>query len=88
MRLKQQRLKHDNTPTRLLGDALHDAGVLVEEVVPGHAGLARHARGDHHDVAVLEGGGHLVGTNVAGDLCRAVDVRNVGGDARSVDDIV
>ena len=36
----------------LLGDRLHDPEVDVEQVVAAHAGLARHAGRNHHDVGV------------------------------------
>ena len=37
-----------------LGEARDDAGVDLEEVVAGHAGLAGDARGDDDDVGILE----------------------------------
>ena len=39
-------------PDDLLHDAPDDLRVLEEEIVAGHAGLARQARGDDHDVRV------------------------------------
>jgi hypothetical protein len=42
----------------VLGNALcqglHDAGVDVEQVVTGHAGLARHSSRDDHQVSTLQ----------------------------------
>lgn len=42
----------------MLGDGsaepLHDAGVDVEEIIPGHAGLPGHPGGDDDDVGALQ----------------------------------
>jgi len=60
---------HDDGVGRLLesvlGYALDDAGVGVDEVLPAHARLAGHARGDDHDIGA---GGVLpvVGADDAG----------------------
>mmetsp|Transcript_80394 Transcript_80394/g.209705 ORF Transcript_80394/g.209705 Transcript_80394/m.209705 type:complete len:252 (+) Transcript_80394:348-1103(+) len=59
---------------------LDDAGVDVEEIVARHAWFARDARGDHDDVAAVQGGLQLV-ASVAGALRVRADMRQVGGDA-------
>lgn len=64
-----------------LGQVTDDGGVGVEEVVARHAGLARNAGGDQHDLGALEGGGEAGGSGlVALDGGLGVDVSNIGGD--------
>jgi hypothetical protein len=57
----------------LLDDAADDLGVLEEQIVPGHPGLAREARGDHDDVGV---GGLVVA--VGADEGRVVSMNGTG----------
>jgi hypothetical protein len=69
-------------------EVLNDAGVDVEEVVPGHAGLPRHAGRDDHDVRPLQRLPELVIPHEPLHLGRGVDVGDVGGDAGGAGDIV
>mmetsp|Transcript_61989 Transcript_61989/g.85515 ORF Transcript_61989/g.85515 Transcript_61989/m.85515 type:complete len:323 (-) Transcript_61989:3-971(-) len=55
---------------------LHDAGVDVEQVVARHAGLARHAGRDHHNIAAVQSLGQLI--------TREARARRVGGDVGEV----
>jgi len=47
----------------VLRDASHDLGVGLDQIHPTHAGLARQACGDHHDVRT---GGLLVAVTIRG----------------------
>jgi hypothetical protein len=72
-----------------LDEALDNAGVDLEQVITGHAGLARNASGDDNDVRILEGGlGAIVGWQVSGDFRLRRDVGEIGCDAGGVDNIV
>jgi len=66
-----------------------DGGVCVEQVVTGHAGLARNTSGDENDLstsqALLELSITLV---VASNSALSVDVADIGGDTGSTPDIV
>ena len=59
-----------------LNEALDDAGVDVEQVVTGHAGLAGDASGDDDDLGVLEGGGEAGGGGIVADDLRASVLNN------------
>lgn len=64
-----------------LGEVADDGGVGVEEVVTGHAWLARDTGGDQDDFGALEGGGEAGGGRVVAlDGGLGVDVGDVGGD--------
>ena len=64
-----------------LCEVTDDAGVRVEEVVAGHAGLAGDTGGDEDNLGTLEGIGEAGGCRVvACDLGLGVDVGDVGGD--------
>ena len=65
-----------------LGQRLHDGGVGVEEVVAGHAGLARDAGRDDDDVAAVEGLVQVVRA-VAHAVRVGGAVVQIDGDARS-----
>jgi hypothetical protein len=72
-----------------LDQALDNAGVDLEEVVSGHAGLAGNAGRDDDDVGILEGGlCAVVGGEVAADFGLGGDVGKVGSNSRGVDNIV
>jgi hypothetical protein len=72
-----------------LGEGRADAGVDLEEVVTGHAGLAGNTSGDDDNVGTGKG---LLGTVVGGEEALngsgGVDVREVGSNTLGVDDIV
>ena len=65
-----------------------DARVDLEQVVAGHAGLARDTRGDDDDVTPFQRLVELVGSRVPGDDGLGVDVGEVGGDSRGAGDVV
>ena len=70
-----------------LSEGLDNGGVLVEEVVTGHAGLPGETSGDHHHMGVLQGNGQVVG-DVAGDLGRGADVGQISGNSWGVHNVV
>mmetsp|Transcript_2467 Transcript_2467/g.9634 ORF Transcript_2467/g.9634 Transcript_2467/m.9634 type:complete len:389 (-) Transcript_2467:19-1185(-) len=65
-----------------------NARVDLEQIVAGHAGLAGYARGDDHDVAILQRGAQLGVAGEALHLRGGVDVRDVRGDAGGAGDVV
>lgn len=77
----------------VLGNALDqvadDAGVDLEQIVTGHAGLARNARRDDDDIgageSVLQA---VILGQEASELGHRGDVGEIGRDAGGVDDIV
>ncbi len=66
------RILHD-----LLGHRLHDLVVHVQQVVPAHARLARHARGNDHDV----------GVGAVGVVARAHHARIRSGNRTGLEDV-
>ena len=68
--------------------ALDDAGVNLEQVVAGHAGLAGHAGGDDDDIGALERVSQLLLASVARRPGTRVDVTDVGSHAGGAGDIV
>jgi len=66
----------------------HNGGIGVEEVISGHAWLARNTSRDDHHLSPLQRCFHLVSTNKTSDLSLALNVRQVSSHTRSVDNII
>lgn len=64
-----------------LGEVADDGGVGVEEVITGHTGFARNARGDEDDLRALEAVTETGGIGiVALDNAVGVDVAEISGN--------
>lgn len=75
--------KHEGVGAGLgdgLTDALHNAGVGVEEVIAAHTGLAGHTGRDHDGVTAGEEVLHGLRAITTGDLALSVDVAEVSAD--------
>lgn len=71
-----------------LAETADDAGVDVEEVVAGHARLARHSSRDDDEVAPLEGLLDTVLADKRAHFDASVDVGEVRAHTGGVDDVV
>jgi hypothetical protein len=70
------------------GQACDDPGVDVEQIVAGHAGLARHAGRDDHEVGAKQRVTELLRSRVGGHAGARVYVAEVRADALGADDVV
>lgn len=69
-----------NILSNTLGNGADDASVDVEEIVTGHARLARDTSGDNDNLGILQSGAQLLGLHTA--LGR--DLRKGSGNRRSI----
>ena len=61
-----------------LSQGLHDAGVNVEQVVTGHAGLTRHSSRDDHQVSTLQSCSQALLSSVSSHLTDQAHIRQLG----------
>lgn len=70
------------------GKIADNAGICVEEVVPGHAWFTWHASGNEDDLSILHGMLQLLLARESSDLGLGGDVAEISGHTRSVDHVV
>ncbi len=71
-----------------LGKGLDDSSINVEEIIAGHTRLAGHSSRDNNDIGALESRTERVGALVSRDLSWGIDVGEVCGDSRGVDNVI
>ena len=65
-----------------------EKNIYLEEVIAGHAWLARHSSWDHHRMSAFEGFSQRILASVSRHFGGGVDVREICCDASGMDNIV